>query len=271
MAEKELKARIVHKHDTEANWSKAENFIPKKGEIIIYDAEGINGVPRFKIGNGEDNVNQLSFAGDSVVSVKVTGTQGNYTSSITFNDLAKSYQQGKVLLCNLHTTDENFIDNIPLAQASEGFIFSTIHSTNQGLKEIVVGIGENSTIVSERLPEYDTTVKSNSYNAVSGKAVSDALATKMGIYGNTAAIDQSVSFYSRGGVTTKNDMYMIKMGEQDAFEIGYIGPNGEKMIRISNDGVTCNVTPTINTSVANKKYVDDTIDQKLGVIENGSY
>ena len=38
MSEKTLNnIRIVHKHDIEANWLKAENFIPKQGEIIIYD------------------------------------------------------------------------------------------------------------------------------------------------------------------------------------------------------------------------------------------
>ena len=39
MAEKNMKARIVHKHDTEANWLKATNFTPMKGEIIVYDID----------------------------------------------------------------------------------------------------------------------------------------------------------------------------------------------------------------------------------------
>ena len=30
MAEKIMKTRIIHKHDTEENWNKATNFIPKK-------------------------------------------------------------------------------------------------------------------------------------------------------------------------------------------------------------------------------------------------
>ena len=41
MAEKMLKARIQHKHDFEANWKKAKNFIPLNGELIIYNAEVI--------------------------------------------------------------------------------------------------------------------------------------------------------------------------------------------------------------------------------------
>jgi hypothetical protein len=36
---KTLKTVHLQKHDFEANWNKAENFIPYDGELIIYDAE----------------------------------------------------------------------------------------------------------------------------------------------------------------------------------------------------------------------------------------
>jgi len=57
-----LKFRIVHKHDTEENWLKATNFIPKQGEIIIYDIDANYNYERFKIGDGTSNVNALPFA-----------------------------------------------------------------------------------------------------------------------------------------------------------------------------------------------------------------
>ena len=62
MIEKNINSRIQHKHDIEANWAKALNFIPKAGEIIIYDIDENNSVPRVKIGDGETNVNDLVFA-----------------------------------------------------------------------------------------------------------------------------------------------------------------------------------------------------------------
>ena len=66
MSEKKLNnIRIIHKHDTEENWLKAENFIPLKGELIIYDVDDNNESPRFKIGDGETNVNLLSFSGNT--------------------------------------------------------------------------------------------------------------------------------------------------------------------------------------------------------------
>ena len=61
MAERNLNTRIVNKHDTETNWNKATNFIPKQGEIIVYDADSTYSYPRIKIGDGKTNVISLPF------------------------------------------------------------------------------------------------------------------------------------------------------------------------------------------------------------------
>lgn len=57
MANKTYQGRIVQKHDSSANWAKAINFIPLKGEIIIYDD-----LNKIKIGNGTTKVNDLDFS-----------------------------------------------------------------------------------------------------------------------------------------------------------------------------------------------------------------
>lgn len=59
------KNRIIHKHDTEINWKKAINFIPKKGEIIIYDADDKVNYQRLKIGDGITVISDLPFYEDS--------------------------------------------------------------------------------------------------------------------------------------------------------------------------------------------------------------
>lgn len=64
MAEKTAYSRIVNKHDIEANWALAEHFTPKKGEIIVYDADANHSYERFKIGDGTTLVNALPFATD---------------------------------------------------------------------------------------------------------------------------------------------------------------------------------------------------------------
>ena len=62
---KKLNGRLQLKHDTEANWLKAVNFIPLAGEMIIYDADDVNSV-RVKIGDGATKVNDLPFYNEKV-------------------------------------------------------------------------------------------------------------------------------------------------------------------------------------------------------------
>ena len=77
MAEKTQKTRIQHKHEPEANWLQATNFIPLAGELIIYDVDETHSKPRFKIGDGirnpdtgkieGTNVNDLPFVSDDFI------------------------------------------------------------------------------------------------------------------------------------------------------------------------------------------------------------
>lgn len=80
--EKMINARLQQKHDLEKNWMLAENFIPKIGELIVYDAETSfeditdkNGdlikdymceYARLKIGDGVTTVNNLAFVDDNL-------------------------------------------------------------------------------------------------------------------------------------------------------------------------------------------------------------
>lgn len=59
-----VKARIINKHDTEANWALAENFKPLAGEVIVYDVDSNHAYPRFKVGDGETLVSALPFSTD---------------------------------------------------------------------------------------------------------------------------------------------------------------------------------------------------------------
>ena len=67
MAENTIKTRIQLKNDTEDNWDRAVNFIPKRGELIIYNAETGQNIdearrfPRFKVGDGTTTVPNLPF------------------------------------------------------------------------------------------------------------------------------------------------------------------------------------------------------------------
>jgi len=86
MSNKEMKTRIVHKHDIEKHWNNASNFYPYKGEIIIYDIEtGDGDLPegrtapytyeRIKIGDGVRLVKDLPFASVSSMDELIEGVE----------------------------------------------------------------------------------------------------------------------------------------------------------------------------------------------------
>lgn len=65
MAEKNIKSRVVLKHDVESNWQLATGFTPLAGEIVIYDPDSNYSYSRIKVGNGLSNVNALPFVDDA--------------------------------------------------------------------------------------------------------------------------------------------------------------------------------------------------------------
>ena len=73
--EKNMDTRIQHKHDTEANWNKALNFIPKVGEIIIYDIDENHNYPRIKVGDGVKIITNLKFIDADLATKTYVNTQ----------------------------------------------------------------------------------------------------------------------------------------------------------------------------------------------------
>ena len=67
MAINTIKTRIQLKNDTEVNWNKAKNFIPLKGETIIYSADSSHPFSRLKVGDGTTPVIDLPFIDSSSV------------------------------------------------------------------------------------------------------------------------------------------------------------------------------------------------------------
>lgn len=86
MNEKMFNTRIVHKHDIESNWNKAVNFIPKNGEIIVYDADENYSYPRIKVGDGVKNINSLSFITDALEEYVMNEITKNHIQIITWED-----------------------------------------------------------------------------------------------------------------------------------------------------------------------------------------
>lgn len=119
---KQLNTRIQLKHDFESNWIKAsdKDFIPKSGEMIIYDAEVDSegnlltidektatlpegrdtyyAHPRMKIGDGVTKVTDLPFSSsvssdDGVNRTYEFGIEDNIDSNVMFH--LRSYLDGE--------------------------------------------------------------------------------------------------------------------------------------------------------------------------------
>ena len=127
MANNEFYSRIIHKHDIEANWNKAVNFIPKQGEIIVYDIDNNHDYERIKIGNGTNKVNNLPFIEelkfdyfhqDSNTLIG-KGTRGKFraTDNNTYSNffISPSYSlTSKILTWDGDTTDKEVLTLGPL-------------------------------------------------------------------------------------------------------------------------------------------------------------
>lgn len=71
MADKIIKSRIQLKNDLQENWDKATGFVPKDGEIIIYDVDSTYTYPRIKVGDGVNTVTNLPFMNDEITNEQI--------------------------------------------------------------------------------------------------------------------------------------------------------------------------------------------------------
>lgn len=69
--EKTIKTRIQLKNDIQTNWDRQVNFIPLKGEVIIYSADDSHPFSRLKIGDGEKTVPALPFIDSGTINGKI--------------------------------------------------------------------------------------------------------------------------------------------------------------------------------------------------------
>lgn len=91
--EKELKSRLLQKHDTEANWNKAVNFVPKAGEIIVYD----DVYPKIKIGDGVKTVANLNYASNMEV-IDIDRIPEDYS---TYENILSMFNKGLTVYLKL--------------------------------------------------------------------------------------------------------------------------------------------------------------------------
>lgn len=131
MADKILKARVKMKTDTTANWDKQSAFIPLKGEIIVYNDDGLS--PRIKIGNGSTLLSELPFIGDRMI---LEDSVGKATQGIYINNDGEFQPMRYVLEQNVRSTskltDEQVVSAekhyIPIADEQSKMVIKAVET-----------------------------------------------------------------------------------------------------------------------------------------------
>lgn len=143
MAGKQLNARVITKHDKEENWNKATSFIPKLGELIVYETDGMYSTPRLKVGNGLDVIKKLPFITDAYVE-KESG------KGLSSNDFTDFLRQKLINIPN----DAKFTDTTYTAGAGLGLDGTKFY--NKSLVSVGPGQSNGTIKVSYRIGPNET-------------------------------------------------------------------------------------------------------------------
>lgn len=149
--EKTLKARLKMKHGKASEWALATKFTPLEGEIIVYDVDETYTSPRFKVGDGTTNVNNLKFVnqdelakittlGDDLLAVKngyLPLSGGTVTGTLTIN---KELYSNAAIISKRNSTPQFIMQNANGAQL--GSIYSSSSDGNYG--NIVIVVNQDS-------------------------------------------------------------------------------------------------------------------------------
>lgn len=168
MAEKRLDTRIQQKHDIQSNWEKAVNFIPKAGEIIIYDVDANYAYPRIKIGNGTNYLRDLLFANEQdnfFIEFNEISTEDEsiLMASKTFEQLVDAYLKNRMAYGII--AGNTFL---PLNQLTpEKAIFRSIidDSESYEIASIIFDSSNNVSIDIFTIPEIDASLQKSGFAA----------------------------------------------------------------------------------------------------------
>lgn len=142
------KARLVLRHDIEANWLKADNCVPDKGELVVYDADEIITYPRFKIGDGEHIVRELPFttipltSNNSIIGPTTKADDG-YAVSLGYENIAIPFEKEmgiddySITSEPIYYFDENEQLIFSDSKIDEGIINGRFESDESGSVELI--------------------------------------------------------------------------------------------------------------------------------------
>ena len=190
MATKSFNTRIINKHDIAKNWELAVNFVPEKGELIVYDIDENYSYERFKIGDGVKNVNALPFADDTKVD-KVSG------KGLSTNDYTTAEKNKLSGIASGAEVNQNAFSNVKVG--------STTIAADSKTDTLTFVAGDNITITPDAandkitIDAVDTVYTHPSYTARTGVPT----VNQTPAFGGTFSVSQPVSD-TTGHITALN-------------------------------------------------------------------
>ena len=160
-------SRVIQKHDTSANWKKATNFVPLKGEIIIYDD-----LKKIKIGDGATKVGNLAFINDldTLAAIAKTGSYSDLKNKPTIPSVGngtltiqKNGTSAGTFTANA-TTDKtiNIIVPTKVSELTDDVVKGKYLSLTGGTMTGNININ-NKTITNLKTPTADTEAANKKY------------------------------------------------------------------------------------------------------------
>ena len=259
--EKKITSRIQQKHDVAANWAKATNFIPKKGEIIIYDAEyNTSGeetqAVRFKIGDGSKTVNNLPF-----VVIDYSSDIETLKQKVANNSTAIGALQENTVPKTRKINNKALSSDITLGAADVG----VNETTFPGLKKTgtVTGVRMNGTTQNPSSGVVDLGTVITAHQSLDGKQ--DKL--------NDAQLTAVNSGITSGKVSTYDGYAALINGKQDKItssnklSSSLVDGLGAAAAKAVDTAITANST---STNLPTSKAVEDRINAHSGIDKVGT-
>ena len=233
MKERNFLSRVINKHDIEKNWNKATNFIPKKGEIIVYDPDENYAHSRFKIGDDVTVVTDLPFGVISSwndLEDKPFGEVVGVSDTITWDGV-----QGEDDIVNGGAYLHRVTDCTPTKEDMAGSLCVIVAQGNETSKEITA-----DEWISESENAYYLEGGSVMVALADNVTISGALLPKKGVYFSAASHDGNIIYYIKS-ITTPNYEFTTtvvkKIDPKYLPEATLTAPNGTKYtLAVADDG-----------------------------------
>ena len=249
MAEKNFNTRMQQKIDTTENWGKAVNFVPKKGEIIVYSDGGGVGIPKMKVGDGATKVGSLKFADEGqylpLAGGKLTGPLSR--GAITMNSQSGGGSgYGYNSLIFYQTSEGATISNAKVA-----FQYRIPTGTSSGTMRVIA-------------PEFEGKLIGNADTATTASSVSNSLSINGKSYNGSAAVDVGVigAEYGGSGKTTLESSAEAYIGALSTTATSYVLDDNHKILTNTPAGAATYKVPLSNFYTYMKGKMDSVYQAK---------